>query len=238
MTEFVLVHGAWHGGWCWRDVAGRLRAAGHSVRTPTLTGLAERAHLLSPETGLETHIRDIADLFAREGLEDAVLCGHSYGGMVVTGVADRAAGRLRAVVWLDAFVPEDGQCLHDLAPPERAAAMRRAAAERGDGWKVPPLPASVWLDDPAQQAWVEDRVTPHPLRSLTEPLPLTGAWRSVGRKLYVLAATNRPSPFHAFHARLSADPAWLCRSIDGPHDLMISHPEETVACLLEAAAGQ
>ena len=165
MTTFVLVHGAWHGGWCWRDVA----------------------------------------------------------------------GRLQALVYLDAFVPADGQCLRDLAPPERVAAMHRDADERGDGWKEPPMPASIWLDDPAQQAWVEPKVTPHPLRCFTDPLPLPGAWQTVGRKMHILAGANDPSPFPAIHKELSSDSAWLCRRIAGPHDLMISHPAETVALLLEAA---
>ena len=235
MTTFVLVHGAWHGGWCWREVAGRLQSAGHRVFAPTLTGLADRSHLLSRETGLETHILDIVNLLAWEELDDAVLCGHSYGGMVVTGAADRAAGRLRALVYLDAFVPADGQCLRDLAPPERVAAMCRDADERGDGWKVPPLPASVWLDDPAQQAWVQPKVTPHPLRCFTDPLPLTGAWRSVGCKMHILASANDPSPFHAIHAGVASEPDWLCRRIAGPHDLMISHPAETATLLVEAA---
>ena len=235
MTTFVLVHGAWHGGWCWRDVADRLRADCHVVYAPTLTGLADRSHLLTRETGLETHILDVVNLLDREELDDIVLCGHSYGGMVVTGAADRAAGRLRALVYLDAFVPEDGQRLHDMAPPERVAAFERSAAERGDGWKVPPLPASAWLDDPAQQAWVEARVTPHPLRCLTDPLPVTGAWKMVGRRMHILATANDPSPFHAIHERVAAEGGWLCRRVDGPHDLMISHPAETAALLIEAA---
>ena len=234
MTDFVLVHGAWHGGWCWRDVVGRLRSAGHRVFAPTLTGLADRLHLLTRETGLETHILDIANLLEWEELDDIVLCGHSYGGMVVTGAADRAAARLRALVYLDAFVPGDGQCVNDMAPPERVAAFERSAAERGDGWKVPPLPASAWLDDPALQAWVARKVTPHPLRCLTDPLPLSGAWRTVSRRMHILASANDPSPFHAIHERVAAEAGWLRRRIDGPHDLMISHPEETAALLLEA----
>ena len=235
MTTFVLVHGAWHGGWCWREVAGRLQSAGHRVFAPTLTGLADRSHLLTRETGLETHIFDIVNLLEWEELDDAVLCGHSYGGMVVAGAADRAAGRLRAPVYLDAFVPADGQCLRDLAPPERVAAMHRDADERGDGWKVPPMPASIWLDDPAQQAWVQPKVTPHPLCCFTDPLPLTGAGRTVDRKMHILAGANHRSPFHAIHAGVASEPDLLCRRIDGPHDLMISHPAETVALLLEAA---
>ena len=203
---------------------------------PTLTGLADRSHLLTRETGLETHILDIVNLLEWEELDGIVLCGHSYGGMVVTGAADRAAWRLKALVYLDAFVPADGQCVHDMAPPERVAAMLRDAAERGDGWKVPPLPVGAWLDDPAQQTWVEPKVTPHPLRCLTDTLPLTGAWRTVGRKMHILATANDPSPFQAVHRRVSAEPGWTCRGVDGPHDLMISHPEETAALLLEAAA--
>lgn len=235
MTTFVLVHGAWHGGWCWREVADRLQSSGHRVFAPTLTGLADRSHLLTRETGLETHILDIVNLLEWEELGDIVLCGHSYRGMVVTGAADRAAGRLRALVYLDAFVPADGQRLHDMAPPERVAAFERDAAERGDGWKVPPLPASAWLDDPAQQAWVEAKATPHPLRCLTDTLRLTGAWETVGRKMHVLATANDPSPFHAIHGRVAAEGGWLRRRIDGRHDLMISHPDETAALLLEAA---
>ena len=234
MTTFVLVHGAWHGGWCWREVTGRLQSAGHRVFAPTLTGLSDRAHLLTRETGLETHILDIVNLLEWEELDDIVLCGHSYGGMVVTGAADRAAARLRALVYLDAFVPVDGQCVNDMAPPERVTAFERSAAERGDGWKVPPLLASAWLDDPVQQAWVEAKVTPHPLRCLTDTLRLTSAWETVGRKMHVLATANDPSPFHAIHKRVGSEPGWLCRRIDGPHDLMISHPEETAALLLEA----
>ena len=164
MTTFVLVHGAWHGGWCWREVAGRLQSAGHRVFAPTLTGLADRSHLLSRETGLETHILDIVNLLAWEELDDAVLCGHSYGGMVVTGAADRAAGRLRALVYLDAFVPADD-----------VSGMLREGNRRLEG---PPLPISGSTIRPAP---AEGDAASAAL--LHDPLPLTGAWRTVGRML-------------------------------------------------------
>ena len=120
MANFVLVHGAWHGGWCWVRVARILRDAGHEVFTPTLTGLGERVHLASADISLDTHVADVLGVLESEELEDVVLCGHSYGGMVVTGVAAQAAKRIDTLVYLDAFVPEDGQSVFELMGPERA----------------------------------------------------------------------------------------------------------------------
>ena len=131
MTNFVLVHGAWRGGWCWRRVARVLRAAGHDVLTPTLTGLGERAHLMTRETNLSAHIQDVLAVLRWEGLSDVVLCGHSYGGMVVSGVADQAPERIRSLVYLDAFVPKDGESVFELLPPERSLELRKLAAECG-----------------------------------------------------------------------------------------------------------
>src|SRR5262249_25595660 len=131
MATFVLVHGAWHGGWCWRDVAARLRRAGHDVYAPSLTGLGERAHLARPGIALDDHVQDVVALLQMEALSDVVLVGHSYGGMVVTGAADREAARIRRLVYLDAFVPESGRCVLDYVVPERAAAMRREGEQVG-----------------------------------------------------------------------------------------------------------
>ena len=121
---FVLVHGAWHGGWCWRFVRDLLEKSGHRVHAPSLTGLGERKHLARPDIDLDTHIADIVSLLEMEDLSDVVLVGHSYGGMVITGVADRAPERIGRLVYLDAFVPEDGKCTLDYVVPERAARMR------------------------------------------------------------------------------------------------------------------
>ncbi len=159
MAIFVLVHGAWHGGWCWQRVARLLRAAGHDVYTPTLTGLGERAHLLSPAIGLDTHIKDILGVLFYEDLRDVVLVGHSYAGMVITGVAEQTAKRLRHLVYLDAFVPWEGQSLLDLMGETEALIVRERAARDGDGWCVPPLPLEAFgVTKPADLAWAGARI--------------------------------------------------------------------------------
>ena len=136
MTTFVLVHGAWHGGWCYKRVARLLRQAGHEVYTPTLTGLGERAHLINRAIDLDTHVQDILGVIRCEELSDVVLCGHSYGGMVITGVAEQIAAKIRSLVYLDAFVPENGKCLFDYLPVEQSGQMRDDAAQNGEGYKV------------------------------------------------------------------------------------------------------
>lgn len=141
MATYVLVHGAWHGGWCWRAVARSLRADGHEVHAPSLTGLGDRRHLAAPDIDLDTHVMDVVHLLEMEDLTGVVLVGHSYGGMVVTGAADRAHPRIRSLVYLDAFVPEDGRTLLDYVVPERAARM--AEEGRRTGWVSPP-PMSLW----------------------------------------------------------------------------------------------
>ena len=138
MTTFVLVHGAWHGGWCWSRVARRLRAAGHEVHTPTLTGLGDRSHLMSRSVNLQTHVQDVANLLHWEELNDIVLCGHSYGGMVITGVANRLAKRIKSLVYLDAFVPENGQAVLDFMPADRVEQFYESVREKGAGWLIPP----------------------------------------------------------------------------------------------------
>ena len=140
MAMFLLIHGAWHGGWCWKKVTPLLRAAGHEVCTPTLTGLGERAHLLSAEVTLDTHVQDVVGVLEYEDLRDVVLVGHSYGGMVITGVVDRAADRLAHLVYLDAFVPQDGQALADLVDSTLYTTLEEQARAEGEGWRVPALP--------------------------------------------------------------------------------------------------
>jgi pimeloyl-ACP methyl ester carboxylesterase len=152
MAIYLLVHGGLSGGWQMRGLAGRLRAAGHEVFTPTLTGLGERSHLLTPEVDLHTHIRDIVNVLVFEDLRDVILFGRSYGGVVITGVAERAPERLRHLVYLDAVVPEDGCSILDMAGPEHAAFLTGLVRERGDGWRLPVPPNA----DP--------RLTEHPSR--------------------------------------------------------------------------
>jgi pimeloyl-ACP methyl ester carboxylesterase len=234
MTTFVLVHGAWHGGWCWRRVAQRLRAAGHEVYTPTLTGLCDRAHLATPETGVSTHIDDVVNLIRYEELEGVVLAGHSYGGFVITGVAERIAERLGALVYVDAFVPADAATRFAIDAGRLADVQ--AAAKGNDGWRVPPPPATRWgIDDPADRAWVDRLCTPHPLRCFEEVQTLTGAWRTVARRSYILAGAYAGSPFQGFYAERKNDPSWRLRSLPAGHDMMVTVPGELAAVLIEAA---
>ena len=137
MANYVLVHGGWFGAWCWYKVVPLLQAAGHSVYTPTLTGLGEQAALLTPEIGLDTHIQDVVNLIETKDLQQVILVGHSYSGMVITGVADRVPGRIAHLVYLDAVVPRDGQSLADTAPFV-GTMLRREANKNGDGWRVNP----------------------------------------------------------------------------------------------------
>ena len=144
MATFVLVHGGWHGSWCWKRVRKALQARRHDVFTPTLTGVGKRSHLLSPDVNLHTHVTDVVNLIRWEELSGVVLCGHSYGGCVITGVADRLSDRIAALVYLDAFVPEDGQSLFDILPTFYKTSQLEAAQRDGEGWKVPPIPAEVF----------------------------------------------------------------------------------------------
>jgi pimeloyl-ACP methyl ester carboxylesterase len=168
MTTFVLVHGAWHGGWCWNRVSRSLNATGSNVYTPTLTGLGERAHLASRETDLETHIADVLGVLEMEDLTDIVLVGHSYSGIVATAVADRAAGRIAQLVYLDGVVPHDGQCLFNCVSPQAKAFFEEQA---GDSWCIPVAAASVQflgLKREEDVRWVMPKLKPHPIRTFRD----------------------------------------------------------------------
>ena len=140
MSTYVLVHGAWHGAWCWKRVRAALEKQGHQVFTPTLTGVADRSHLASPQINLDTHIADVANLIRWEELSNVVLCGHSYGGCVISGAADRIADRIGALVYLDAFLLENGQSLHDTLPPEMRDAQLDAARQNQAVGRCPRFP--------------------------------------------------------------------------------------------------
>ena len=171
MTTFVLVHGSFGGGWVWQKVTPLLRAQGHEVYTPRLTGLSDRSHLLYCGVDLTTHITDVASLLYYEDLSDVVLVGHSYAGMVITGVAAKIPERLKLLVYLDAYVPDDGQSEFDLWPAEeRAKAQADMAA--GRGLRQPPPPADLGITDPEMADWVYERFTPHPLVTYDQPAPV------------------------------------------------------------------
>ena len=232
MATFVLVHGAYHGGWCWRDVADRLTAQGHRVYTPTLTGLGEGAHLATPDTDLHTHIQDIVALFDCEDIDDAVLVGHSYGGVVIGGAADLRQQRIRALVFVDALIPEDGKSVIDFQTPERARALLAAAADN-DGWRMPAISAAYYgVDDAEQAAWVDAKCVPHPIATFQQPLHLTGAWLEVARKTYIRCTQTPLDYMDAFAAQAADDPAWSMYFIETGHDCMVSEPDRLAAMLM------
>ena len=174
MSSFVLVHGAWHGSWCWKRVRTGLQAQGHEVFTPTLTGVADRSHLLSRAVNLETHIQDVVNLIRWEELTDIVLCGHSYGGCVISGVADRMPEHIRALVYLDAFVLEDGENQMQHLTEMQSRQFREGVKNLGEGWKVPPIPAAVFNVNVADREWVDRQCTMQPIGTMQQPLSLTG----------------------------------------------------------------
>ena len=234
-ATFVLVHGAWHGGWCWKKLTPLLRAAGHEVYTPTLTGLGDRAHLLSPEIGLNTHIADIAALLEYEDLHNVILVGHSYGGMVITGVADVAAPRLAHLVFLDAFIPQDGQSLFDTIP-DHGAGMRKIAEEAGDGWHVPLGNATFGVTDATDVVWMTTRITPHPLRSFEESVRLTDQAALALPRSYILCREEEPSLFATFADQAQRD-GWGYYELMTSHDAMITVPVALANVLLAVVSG-
>src|SRR5262249_45196790 len=187
MATYVLLHAGWAGGWQWRTVAAHLRAAGHEVFTPTLTGLGERAHLASPEVGLETHIQDVLGVLEFEDLHDVVLVGHSYSGMVVTAVAERVPERIGQLVYVDAFVPRDGQSLNDIGGPAPQAYFTRAARQRGDGWRIPHDPPG---------APRTPRRTDQPLKTGEQAVEVKNPAAAALPRAYI--ACTRKSPHWAF----------------------------------------
>ena len=170
---YVLVHGAFLGGWCWSKVASILRGRGHTVVTPTLTGLGERVHLISKSIDLDLFVTDLTNVIKYEDLNDIVLVGHSFGGVPVSGVADAMRDRIRQLVYLDAVLLENGQSVFDQLPKEVVAARVKAAQESSGGLSVPPpTPSDIGVSDPAQTQFVQSRLTPHPFNSFVSPLKL------------------------------------------------------------------
>jgi pimeloyl-ACP methyl ester carboxylesterase len=235
MTTFVLVHGAWHGSWCWRRVRDDLQARGHAVFAPTLTGVGERSHLLARDIDLETQILDVVNLIVWEDLTDVVLCGHSYGGCVVTGVADRLPERIRALVYLDAFALDDGECLVDHVPEQQWQQMYEGTVAHGDGWRVPPIPAKVFEVNAADRDWVDRQCTPHPLACFEQRLKLSGGISRIENITYILAKGFREgSPFPPLYER-ARKKGWKTATIESGHDVMLDRPKELAEMLLEAA---
>ena len=233
MSTFVLVHGAWSGGWKWRYVAPILRRAGHDVFTPTLTGLGERAHLASPDIDLDTQIQDVVALMEMEDLRETVLLGHSYGGMVVTGVAERCPERIQRLVYLDAFVPEDGRCALEYVVPERAARFREQGERSG---YVDPPPPSLWgVVKPEDVAYARQRELRHPYRCFTERIRVVNSSAAALPKTFIHCTSPATGTFDQFAAKYRSDPRWRFHELKTGHDSMILVPGDVAAILLQSA---
>ncbi len=235
MATFLIAHGAWSAAWAWKKMRPLLQARGHALYTPTYTGLGERAHLASREVGLQTHIADVLGTLEFEDLHDVVLVGHSYGGMVATGVADRARARLRRLVYLDAFVPRDGQSLLDLLPADVRERMREAARTAGDGWRVPPNPVPPDTSE-TDLAWLMPRRVMHPLRAFEEPIRLTGPEGAVPRAYIYCTRIAPDDVFGPFAERARREAGWDYLELEASHSPNVTAPE-ALASLLEKLAG-
>jgi pimeloyl-ACP methyl ester carboxylesterase len=230
---FVLVHGAWHGGWCWRRVADILESKGHKVFAPTLTGLGEREHLMRKGIDLATHIADVVNVFRFEDLHDAVLCGHSYAGFVISGAAEQVAERIGSIVYLDAFYPEDGERMVDITGPQvREATL--AAADKGE-ISVAPRPAEAFKVNEKDRAWVDAMCRPHPIGTMIDPIRVTGAHERIAKKGYI-RARDYPNPgFDKAVERLKPRPGWRFHEAACGHDVMVDMPDWLAERLVELA---
>lgn len=238
---FVLVHPAWHGSWCWNKVTPLLRARGHQVFTPTLTGLGERSHLAHPLVGLETHIQDVVNVFEYEDLRGVVLVGHSNAGTLITGVAERVPERLARLVYLDAFVPEDGQATIDLLPFPRQGWDERVRTE-GHGWLLPslrPIPwnemvRDIWrVTDEADRRWMVARLGPTPFKTFTDPVRLRNPAAAKLPRTYIRCLQS-PSPVFDRYAQIARSaPGWRYRELPAAHLPFVTMPREFTTLLLE-----
>jgi pimeloyl-ACP methyl ester carboxylesterase len=230
---FVLVHGAWHGGWCWIRVAERLMTADHRVFTPTQTGLGERRHLLSPAITPETFIDDIANVIDAEELEDVILVGHSFGGRSIAGVADRMPNRLRRLVFLDASLPENGKSAFEQTPPDVREARIKAAQQFSGGMSMPPPKAEAFgVADPDDAAWVERRLTPHPFATYSLPLVLKHPVGNGVPTTYIRCVEPAYPVLHESAAYAQSRSDWQYLELRSGHDAMVTAPAELTEMLL------
>ncbi len=217
MANIVMVAGGWHGGWALAPMARELRSLGHDVFTPTLTGLGERRHLLNAGVNLETHIEDIANVLRFEDLTDVILCGHSYAGMVITGVADRLPERIATLVYVDAFVPQDGDSWWALANDHyRKIALANSSMD-GFGVTAP--------------AHLNPRCVAHPMASFLQAIRLSGRWTTVREKVFIYATGWENTPFTALYRRLRDNPAWVVKEVPSAHDVIVKAPREFIGII-------
>ena len=234
MATILIIHGAWSAGWAWKKMRPRLRALGHEVFTPTCTGLGERAHLAHPDVSLDTHIDDMLAVLEYEDLHDVMLVGHSYGGMVATGVADRAAARLQQLVYLDAFVPADGQSAFDLSPATARERNLEPARSEGEGWLLPanPMPPDTSAED---LAWAMPRRRMQPLQAFATPVRLSGAVETLPRSYIYCMRSGPGDVFRPFAEHAKASAQWRYFELDASHNPHLTMPD-TLAALLHRIA--
>ncbi len=232
--NFLLVHGAWHGGWCWRDVAENLRAAGHHVWTPTMTGLGERAHLLNADVGLSTCIEDICAVIEAEELTELVLVGHSFAGPVISGVADRLSHRLQQLIYLDALIVQSGQSAISIFPPQVQQERSRTIDAEGLRMAIPSAD-KFGVSQTDQVDWLARRLTPHPLKSYTETLQLEHPLGNGLPKTYIAVTEPWYPPLASLREWIKVQPDWEWRELAAGHDAMLTSPN-ALARLLEALA--
>jgi pimeloyl-ACP methyl ester carboxylesterase len=230
-SVFLFVPGGWHGGWCFRKVADDLRKAGHIVFCPSLTGLGDRAHLVHRGIDLDLHIQDIVSVIDSEELEDIVLIGHSYGGCVISGVSQLRAEKIKTLVFLDAIVLANGECLIDHLGPELTASLVESAQVHGDGYLVPIPPMDFLAIEPVHADWMMRRLTPHPLGTATQPLNVADIGKHI-QKVYI----DCDSPSHPAtilsKARLMHQEDWIYQTLHTGHDCFVSDPQLVSKTLL------
>ena len=235
MTVFVLLHGAFHGAWCWGRVAPLLRSAGHEVHTPTQTGLGDRAHLLRADITLGTFVDDLVAVLETEELSEAVLVGHSFGGNAISGAAERVPGRIRHLVYLDGVVPRDGVAPLDSSVASVAAERRASAAGNGNVWVAALEPSAFGVPDGPDADWVRRRMTPHPFGAMNTALSLPHAVGNGLPATYVFCTEPVYEPLSWAREVARAQPGWGWRELAAGHDCMVTAPRETAALLMEIA---
>jgi pimeloyl-ACP methyl ester carboxylesterase len=230
---YVLVHGAWHGGWCWKEVAEDLRGMGHRVSTPTQTGLGERKHLLSKHITLDTFVADIVNHIEAEELNDVILVGHSFGGTSITGAADRIPIRIRHLVYLDSVILENGQSVFSVLPPDVVAARRKLVADKGEGIFIPePSPTAFGIpENHASADWVKRRLTPHPVGTYESPMRINNAVANGRPRTYIACTSPIYGPLEGARQWVKKQENWNWQEIATAHDAMVTAPAELVRML-------
>jgi pimeloyl-ACP methyl ester carboxylesterase len=240
LRTFVLVHGAWHGGWCWRRVADVLRARGHRVFAPSLTGLGDRAHLFSKDISLQTHVEDVLSVVETEELSDFVLVGHSYAGMVISGVADTLRERVSHYVYLDAHVPSDmfpgaSFSWSGLDTPEMREARLKSVHERAKGSALPPPPPSAFaVTEPSDVTWLQRHLRPMPVQTYLGSFTFKSSGSNGLKRTYIAAIKPPYATLVSTHNRIRGDRAWSFTTIEAGHDSMVTAPDELASLLMVA----